>query len=128
MPDLGNRANVMGPQPIAQPLPIPPGVTAASERIVKLIAAGDCAGLVAMAVERARADAGALAHGVRAGAYNNHEIVGQARANQHYYVKARLIGPDAAPMLIQVRLGEQDGRWMIWEATNLTGRRSAWTK
>jgi hypothetical protein len=128
MPELGNRANVMGPQPIAQPLPIPPEVTAASERIVKLIASGDVAGLEAMATDRARADAGALAHGVRAGAYNSHAVVGQARANRHYYVKTRLIGPDAAPMLIQVRLGEQDGRWLIWEAKNLTGRRSAWTK
>ncbi len=128
MPDLGNRANVMGPQPIAQRSPVPAEMTAAAERVLELIAAGDRIGLEAMAMERARAEAGGLAQGVRAGLYDRHEIVAQARANRHYYVKARIIGPGAAPILIQVRLGEHEGRWMIWEAKSLTGRRSAWTK
>ncbi len=128
MPDLGNRANVMGPQPIAQRAPIPAAMSAAAEHVLELIAAGDSAGLQEMAVERARADAGALAQGVRPGVYNDHKIIAQARANQHYYIKARITGPDAAPILIQVRLGAHEGHWMIWEAKNLTGRRSAWTK
>jgi hypothetical protein len=128
MPELGNRANVMGPQPIAQRSPVPAAMTAAAEQVLKLIESGDRAGLEAMAFERARADASALAQGVQPGMYDEHEIVAQARANQHYYIKARIIGPGAAPILIQIRLGEHEGRWVIFEAKNLTGRRSAWTK
>ena len=48
----------MGPQPIAQRSPVPAEMTAAAEQVLKLIEAGDRAGLEAMAFERARADAG----------------------------------------------------------------------
>ena len=41
---------------------------------------------------------------------------------------ARLHGPRAEPFTMQLRLGEYDGEWRVWEATNLTGRRGAWTR
>jgi hypothetical protein len=29
---------------------------------------------------------------------------------------------------VQFRLGEHEGEWRVWEATNLTGVRGAWTR
>jgi hypothetical protein len=128
MPDLGNRANVMGPQPIAQRLPVPPDMLEAAHRIMKLLAQGDAAGLEAIAVEKARGDAAALARSARPGAYDKDEIIGHARMSRQYYLKARLSGPGVEPLTFQVRLGEQEGRWLVFEVKNLSGRRSAWTK
>ncbi len=128
VPDLGKRANVMGPQPIADRTPPPPEMLAAAGRILKMLAQGDRAGLEAMAHDKARGEVGALATSCRAGVYNKDEIIAQARVNRQFYIKARLTGPGVEPFLFQVRLGEHEGRWMIWEAKNLTGRRSAWTR
>jgi hypothetical protein len=128
MPELGNRGNVMGPQPIGRPKPVAPEMIAAAEMMLKLIADGNRAELEAMAMPSARDSVASLARSARPGAYSASEIISQARVNAHYFVKAKLSGRDVEPLLLQVRLGEQDGRWMIWEAVNLTGRRSAWTR
>lgn len=128
MPELGNRANVMGPQPIAERKPPPAEMLAAAERMLKLLAEGDQSGLEAMAAPNTLGELSQLAQSSRPGMYDKREIIAQARVNSHYYVKARLSGASVEPFLLQVRLGERDGRWLIWEAKNLSGRRSAWTK
>lgn len=128
MPDLGNRGNVMGPQPIDERRPVAPEMLAAAERVVGLLAAGRRADLEALAAPDARAEVAALAAAVEPGVYDSHRIIGQARVNHHYYVKIRLDAPAAAPCTVQFRLGELDGRWLIWEAINLSGRRSGWTR
>jgi hypothetical protein len=128
MPDLGYRGNVLGPQPIGRRKPVPEGVIAAAERMMELIAAGDRAGLEALATAGAKEEAAAMARHGRPGSYDSKEIVTHARVNDHYYVKARLRGPGVEPVMVQVRFGQQDGRWLIWDAVDLTGRRSGWTK
>ncbi len=127
MPDLGNRGNVMGPQPIGRRKPVAPEMLAAAERMLKLLADGNRAELEAMAMPNARSEVAALAQSVRPGAYTDKEVIAHAHVNAHYYVKAKLSGRKVEPFALQVRLGEHEGRWMIWEAVNLTGRRSAWT-
>jgi hypothetical protein len=128
MPELGNRAKVMGPQPIAQRKPTPPAVTQAAEHVLKLFADGACAELEALAMPAAVSAVAALGAAAHAGAYDKREAIAMARINQHYYLKARLTGPNVQPLIAQMRLGEHDGRWMIWEANNLTGCRSGWSR
>lgn len=128
MPELGNRGNVMGPQPIGRPKPVAPEMLAAAEAMLKFIEDGKRAELEALAMPSTRDSVAALAQSARPGAYTATEIISHARVNAHYFVKAKLSGQEVEPFLLQVRLGEHDGRWMIWEAVNLTGRRSAWTR
>lgn len=128
MPDLGNRASVMGPQPIARRHPVPSEMLAAAERAAGLLAAGKDADLEAMTTPEARAEVAALAGAVSPGVYDCHHIIGQARVNSHYYLKIQFGPPAAAPCTVQFRLGELDGKWLIWEAVNLSGRRSGWTR
>ena len=128
MADLGERVNVMGPQPIAERSAIPAAMIDAAERVLALIAAGDAAGLAAMAAPSRAGEIAAVASAVKAGAYDRHEIIATARVNAHHYVKARLLGPRAEAFTLQFRLGEYAGEWRVWEATNLTGRRGAWTR
>jgi len=128
MPDLGNRANVMGPQPIAHRAEIPSEVIAAAQHILDLVARGDTAGMEALAIDRARADAVALAKASSGRDINDKDIAAIARTNKHYWIKARLGDASGAkPIVFQMRLGESDGRWMIWEAMNLTDT-SPWTR
>jgi hypothetical protein len=128
MSDLGDRVNVMGPQPIFARYAIPPAMFAAAERVLMLIAAGDAAGTSALAVPAHEAELTAIAAAVKPGVYDRHEIIATARINFHHYVKARLHGPRAEPFTMQLRLGEHNGEWRVWESTNLTGRRGAWTR
>jgi hypothetical protein len=127
MPDLGNRANVMGPQPIGQPKPLPPAMLEAAERVMGLIAGGKFDEIAAMAAPDA-VGIDELRENIRPGKYDKRGIVGCARVNEHYFVKAQLTGPGVEPYTFQIRLGEHQGRWKIWEAMNLSGRRSAWTR
>ena len=128
MSNLGERVNVMGPQPIFDRFAIPPAMIAAAERVLTLMAAGDAAGLAAMAAPSHEDELAAVAAAVRPGVYDRHEIIATARVNFHHYVKARLRGPRAEPFTVQFRLGEQASEWRVWEAMNLTGRRGAWTR
>jgi hypothetical protein len=128
MSNLGDRVNVMGPQPIFARFVVPSAMIVAAERVLTLIAAGDAAGLIAMAASSGTADIAAIAAAVRPGVYDRHEIIATARINFHHYVKARLHGPRVEPFTMQFRLGEQAGEWHLWEAMNLTGRRGAWTR
>ncbi len=128
MPELGNRANVMGPQPIAHRKPTPPAVKEAAEHVLKLLAEGARAELEALAMPAALSAVAALGAAAHAGAYDKRETIAIARINQHYYLKASLTGTNVQPLIVQIRLGERDGRWMIWEANNLTGCRSGWSR
>ncbi|MBF6561131.1 MAG: hypothetical protein IVW56_12640 [Candidatus Binataceae bacterium] len=133
MAELGDRVNVMGPQPIAGRTPVPPAMIAAAERVLALLAAGDATGLAAMAApsgvnDLAELAAAATDAGARGGAPERCEIIAAARVNYHYYVKGRIHRARAEPFTMQFRLGEDDGRWTIREVQNLSGRRSAWTR
>ena len=128
MSSLGERVNVLGPQPIFQRFATPPAMIAAAERILSLIATGDAAGLAAMATAAGATELAAVGATVQPGVYDRHEIVATARINYHHYVKARLHGARAEPFTLQFRLGEEAGEWRVWEAINLTGRRGAWTR
>jgi len=128
MSDLGDRMNVMGPQPIIKRFVIPPEMIAAAERMLTLMAAGDTEAVASMAAPGREADLSALAAAVKAGIYNRHQIIATARVNFHHYVKARLYGPRVEAFTMQLRLGEHNGEWRVWEAQNLTGRRGAWTR
>jgi hypothetical protein len=128
MSDLGDRMNVMGPQPIIKRFVIPPEMIAAAERVLTLLAASDTAAVASMAAPGREADLSALAAAVKAGIYDRHQIIATARVNFHHYVKARLYGPRVEPFTMQLRLGEHNGEWRVWEAQNLTGRRGAWTR
>lgn len=128
MPEVGNRTNVIGPYPIGHRAEPPYEMRAAAERILALLAEGNRAELLAMATEEMSGEIAALAETARAGCYDKREILATARVNQHYFVKGRLVGPGVEPLLFQVRLGQRDGRWMIWDVMNLSGRRSAWSR
>ncbi len=129
MPDLGDRANVMGPQPIAARTVPPTAMIETAERILRLLTEGNSAELEASAAADAREDVGKIARAVRSAIYDRAEIIGMARVNKMYFVKGRLTGADAKPFTVQVRLGaNDDGRWTIREALNLTDIRSAWSK
>jgi hypothetical protein len=128
MADLGERVNVMGPQPILARAVIPAAMIEAAQRVLALIAAGDAAGLAAMAMPSGAAELAAVAAAARQGAYDQHQIIATARINNHHFVKGRLHGPRAEAFTVQFRLGESDGEWRVWEAMNLTGRRGAWAR
>jgi hypothetical protein len=128
VPDLGNRSSVMGPQPIAKRFEIPPAMLAAANNILELLAAGRRAELEALVVSKATGELRELMDAITPGVYERHQIIAHAKANNHYYVKARLLGARATPFTLQLRLGEHEGHWAIWEAVNLSGGRTAWTR
>jgi len=128
MADLGERANVMGPQPIMRRKPVPPAMLGAAEGVLELLATCKPAELAALAMPQSASDVAELAAAVRPGAYDHREIIATARVKDHHFVKARLRGPRADPFTVLIRLGQHDGRWMIWDAVNLTGRRGALTR
>src|SRR6266851_2748089 len=126
MPDLGERANVMGPQPIMRRTPVPSAMLTAAKRVLELLATcRPTMELAALAMPQSESNVADIAAAVHPGTYDHHEILATARVKDHHFVKARLRGPRAAPCTVIFRLGEHDGRWMIWDAINLTGRRGA---
>jgi len=128
MPDMGYKENVMGPQPIAPRKPIPEAVLETVHHILGLLADGKGAEASTMAVDSAKDEIAKLAAAIKAGIYNDESIVATARTNEHYWIKAKLTGPDAKPLIVQFRLGADGDRWLIWEATNLSDARSGWTR
>jgi hypothetical protein len=128
MAELGIRGNVMGPQPIAERKPLPPEMLEAAERVVTMFERGDSDGLTVVSVPPLAGEVRAIASDITAGRYNRHEIIAAARVIHHYYLKVRLFGDSVEPFSLQFRLGNKDGKWLIWEIINLTGRRAAWTR
>jgi hypothetical protein len=128
MPDMGYRDNVMGPQPIGKRKPIPESLMQTVAQILDLLADGKSSELIAMSVDTAKEETVKLASAVKPGVYNNKSVIGTARTNEHYWIKAKLTGPDAKPFTFQLRLGPSRDRWVIWQATNLSDSRSAWTR
>jgi hypothetical protein len=128
VPGLGNRSSVMGPQPIARRFEIPPAMLAAANHILELLAEGRRAELEALVVSKATGELRELMDAIAPGVCERHQLIAHAKANNHYYVKARLFGARAAPFTLQLRLGEHEGHWAIWEAVNLSGGRTAWTR
>jgi len=128
MPDMGFKENVMGPQPIAHRKEIPQNVLEMALRVLDLLTMGKGAEASSMAVDAAKDEIASAAAAVKPGIYNDKSIVGTARTNEHYWIKAKLTGPDAKPFTLQLRLGPHAGRLMIWEATNLSDVRSGFTK
>ena len=128
MPDLGERGNVMGPQPIAAIVEPPAEMFAAAEHLLKALMRGDHASVEAMTPAHVRDEMMRVAKEIPASRYDRFEIIGRARVSKHYFLKAQLIGADIEPFKFQFRLGETDGKWTVREALNLTGRRSAWSR
>jgi hypothetical protein len=128
MPDLGERGNVMGPQPIGKIVAPPAAMLAAAGQLLAAMMRGDLAAAEAMTTQQARADIARITNELKAVAYDKFELVGRGRVAKHYFLKARLTGDAAPPTMIQFRLGEDGGKWTVREVLNLTGRRSGWTK
>jgi hypothetical protein len=128
MPDMGYRDNVMGPQPIAGRKPIPQNLLDTVARILDLLADGKGSELTSLAVDTAKDETAKLGTAVRAGIYDDKSVLATARTNEHYWIKARLMGPNTKPLVVQFRLGPDGDKWRIWEATNLSDARSAWTR
>ena len=128
MPDLGERGNVMGPQPIAEIVQPPASLFVAAEHLLNALMRGDHGSIEAMTPSHVRDEMMQIANAIPAGRYDKFELIGRARVSRHYFLKAQLTGKDIEPFKLQFRLGETDGEWTVREALNLTGRRSAWTK
>lgn len=129
MPDLGNRANVMGPQPIGPIKQPAPEMMAAVDRFLAMLMAANPAEALAMTDERARDRVAHIAGAIKPGVYKQMHILGKARIVEHYFVKARLSGFKGESLTLQFRIGpEGGGRWTVREAADLTDVRSAWTK
>jgi hypothetical protein len=128
MPDLGNRANVMGPQPLGPIKQPSPEMIAAIDRFLAVLMAGNRDEALAMTDERARDRVAQIAGVIKAGVYEQTRILGRARVAEHYFVKARLSGSKGESLTLQFRIGPEGGRWTVREAADLTDVRSAWTK
>jgi hypothetical protein len=129
MADLGNRANVMGPQPIGAQVVPPDAMLDAAAKLLAALIRGDKAAALKMCNPQAHEQLAIIADSIEPGAYNETEITGRARVVKHYFIKARLSGPGKPPMTVQFRIGAEDnGAWTVREATNLSGVRSGWTK
>jgi len=128
MPDLGDRSSVMGPQPIAKRFVVPPAMLAAADHILDLLAQDRRAELETLVVAKAAGELRELMDAIALSVYESHKIIAHAKAANHYFVKARLHGARVTPFTLQLRLGEHEGRWVIWEAVNLAGGRTAWTR
>lgn len=126
MPDLGFRENVMGPQPIGKVVVAPAEMTAALDALMRALMSGDRGAAEAITEPQVLEDLRQIANAIAPGVYDKYELVGRARIGQHFFNKVRLTG--AKPMTIQFRLGMNGERWTVREATNLTGRRSGWSK
>jgi hypothetical protein len=128
MPDLGERGNVMGPQPIAPVVEPPVEMFAAAERLLNALMSGDNATVEAMTPAHVRDEMMQVANAIPANKYDKFELIGRARVAHHYFLKAQLSGSGVEVFKFQFRLGPKDGEWTVREALDLTGRRSAWSR
>jgi hypothetical protein len=99
---------------------------AAVEALMKLMLSGNQDAAAALALPGCASEVAKFARNVRESSCDGFEIIATARVHAHHYVKARVTG--AQPLTVQFRLGEYEGRWMVWELIDLTGRRGAWTR
>ncbi|HXW83862.1 MAG TPA: hypothetical protein VEJ86_05625 [Candidatus Binataceae bacterium] len=128
MPDLGNRANVNGPQPIGKVVEPPADLYDTGRRFLERLMKGDKPGALAMAADDARDDVAAAADSLGPNSYSEMEFFGRARVVKHWWLKARLTKGGGAPAIVQFRLGTgANGEWMVYEMMNLTGVRSGWS-
>jgi hypothetical protein len=128
MPDLGNRANVMGPQPLGPIKQPSPEMMAAIDRFLTALMAGRKDEALAMAGDAVRDRVSEIADAIKVRGFGEKEILGKARVGEHYFVKARLSGPAGNPFTLQFRIGSDGNKWTVREAANLTDLKSAWTK
>ncbi|MGH7923903.1 MAG: hypothetical protein ACREQH_04840 [Candidatus Binatus sp.] len=128
MPDLGERGNVMGPQPIAEVVEPPADLFVAAEHFLNALMRGDHAAVEAMTPPHVRDEMAAVANAIAPKKYDKFELIGRARIARHYFLKALLTGPNVEPFKFHFRLGQTDGKWTVREALNLTGKRSAWSR
>ena len=128
MPDLGNRANVMGPQPIGPIKQPAPEMMAAIDRFLEALMAGRSDDALAMTSDDVRGKVSDVATAIKGHGYCEKKILGKARVGEHYFVKARLSGAKDAAFTFQFRIGPDGGKWIVKEAANLSDVRSAWTK
>jgi hypothetical protein len=128
MPDLGERGNVMGPQPIGKVVQPPPPMLAAAEHLLNAIMQGKRADVEAMTDANARPQMAEITNAVPAAKYAKFTLIGRARVAKHHFIKARLTGDSVEPLTLLFRFGADGERWTVREALNLTGRRSGWTK
>src|SRR5258708_39626141 len=119
MPDLGERANVMGPQPIMRRTPVPSAMVTAAERVLELLATCKPMELAALAMPQSESNVADIAAAVHPGTSDHHEILATARVKDHHFVKARLPGPRADPFTVIFRLGDPGVRLLILNAINL---------
>ena len=128
MPDLGNRANVMGPQPIGPIKQPAPEMMAAIDRFLEALMAGRNDDALAMANDDVRGKVNDVATAIKGRGYTEKKILGKARVNEQYFVKARLSGSNGNPFTLQFRIGSDGSRWIVKEVANLSDVRSAWTR
>ena len=128
MPDLGNRANVMGPQPLGPIKQPAPEMMEAIDRFLAALMAGRNDDALAMASDDVRGKVSEIAAAIKGRGYAEKRILGKARVGEHYFVKARLSGSKGNPFTLQLRIGPGASRWIVKELANLTDVRSAWTK
>ena len=128
MPDLGNRANVMGPQPIGPVKQPSPDMMKAIDRFLLALMAGRKDQALAMTGENARDSVSEIAEALKSRGYAKQHILGKARVGEHYFVKARLSGTNGDSFMLQFRIGPEGSNWSVREAANLSDVRSAWTK
>lgn len=128
MPDLGNRANVMGPQPIGPIRQPDPDMIATIDKFLGALIAGKKEEALAVTHQQAHDRVSSIADAVKPCGYSEIEVLGKARVAEHYFVKARLSGSKHKPFIVQFRIGADGGTWTIREATDLSEARSAWSK
>jgi len=128
MPDLGNRANVMGPQPIGPIKQPAPEMIEAIDRFLSALMCGKKDDALAMTLEQARDRVGQIADSLKPRGYDSSQILGKARVAEHYFVKAKLTGGKGAPFTLQFRIGPDGGQWTVRDVSDLSNVRSAWTK
>jgi hypothetical protein len=128
MPDLGERGNVNGPQPIGKVAQPPPAMLAAADDLMNAIKSGDRTAAETMTSPALVKDVAGIFDTTRSDTYDRFEVVARARVAHHHFFKVLFSGSDGALSTIQFRLGEENGRWTVREITNLTGRRSGWSK
>ena len=88
MPDLGNRANVMGPQPLG-PIKQPErAMLEAIDRILAALMAGKKDEVLALTDEKTRERMAQIADSIAPNEYDRGEILGKARIAEHYFIKA----------------------------------------
>ena len=126
MPDLGYRENVMGPQPIGKVVVPPPAMLEAFDALMSALLRGDRDAAEAITEAQALDDLKRVEGAIAPGGYDKYELIGRARIAEHFFSKVRLVGP--IPLTIQFRFGKNGDRWTVREVTDLTGRRSGWSK